>query len=168
VYASFGRAGGEKGLIVSPPKAIRPANGSGVIQRRLVDVDQCKGLIFGRLKIAEPGPEYVHLPLTVGESFADELTSERLVATRNRWGVPVKSWQQVRDRNESLDCMVLALAALRIIAPTPAHFERLAAALAAQRGVGPRTPVPPPRPHDNRPSWLGRDLRGWLKRRAPL
>jgi hypothetical protein len=32
-----------------------------------------------------------------------------------------------RDRNESLDCLVLALAALRVTAPTPARFEATAA-----------------------------------------
>ena len=129
VFASFGRSGGEKGLIVSPPKAIRPANGTGTVQRRIVDVDQAKRIIFGRLRIAEPGPEYVHLPTTVGETFVDELTAEKLVTKRNKYGVPTKTWEQIRDRNESLDCFVLALAALRILAPNAARFDAAAAAV---------------------------------------
>jgi phage terminase large subunit GpA-like protein len=69
----------------------------------------------------------------VDQTFFDELTAERLETRRNKWGVPVKTWVQTRERNESLDCMVLALAALRIVAPNAARLEKLAATLDAQR-----------------------------------
>lgn len=127
VFASKGRSGGAKGLLVSPPSPIRPKNGSGTVLLRIVDPDQIKSILFSRLKIAEPGPEYVHFPQSIGEQFFDELTAERLVTKRNRFGVPMKVWEQVRERNESLDCYVLAHAALRIVAPTPVQFEKLAA-----------------------------------------
>ncbi len=133
LFASFGRAGGEKGLIVSPPKPIRPANGTGNVLRRIVDVDQCKALIFSRLKIDEPGPEYLHVPMSLGQTFADELCSEQQITKRSKFGVPTKTWVQIRDRNESLDCLVLALAALRIVAPTPARFAKAAGELDTQR-----------------------------------
>lgn len=162
VYASFGRAGGERGLLVSPPKPIRPANGTGTIQRRIVDVDQAKALIYARLRIGEPGPEFIHFPMSVGETFFDELTAERLVTKRNKFGVPTKTWEQTRERNESLDAMVLALAALRIVAPTPARFETLAGQLEARRR-GIVTPAPEPAV---RRGWLGdRARRDWLARR---
>jgi phage terminase large subunit GpA-like protein len=77
----------------------------------------------------------------VGEAFASEMTAEQLTTKRNKYGVPTKRWEQIRDRNESLDCFVLALAALRIIAPTPVRFASLAAKIAA-----PPAPAPPVRP----------------------
>lgn len=133
VYASFGRSGGEKGLLVSPPKPIQPASGRGTVLRRIVDVDQAKALLYARLRVSDPGPEYVHFPRTVGETFFDELTAEKLTTKRNKYGVPTKTWEQVKERNESLDCAVLALAALRIVAPTPERFRVLAAQIDALR-----------------------------------
>jgi phage terminase large subunit GpA-like protein len=133
LYASFGRSGGEKGLLVSPPKPVRPANGTGNVLRRIVDSDQAKALLYARLRVATPGAEYIHFPTSVDETFFHELTSERLVTKRNKYGVPTKTWEQTRERNESLDALVLALAALRIVAPTPARFEVLARQLEAHR-----------------------------------
>jgi len=126
VFASKGRSGGDKGLLVSPPKPIRPRNGSGTVLLRIVDPDQGKSLLFSRLQIVTPGPEFVHFPDALGEQFFKELTSEKLVTKRNKFGVPTKVWEQVQDRNETLDCFVLAHAALRIVAPTPVQFERMA------------------------------------------
>jgi phage terminase large subunit GpA-like protein len=153
LYASFGRSGGERaaqGLLVSAAKPIRPANGTGNVLRRIVDSDQCKALIYSRLKIGEPGPEYLHLPMSLDSTFADELCSEQLITKRSKFGVPTKSWVQIRERNESLDCLVLALAALRIVAPTPARFQKLAGELEGLR-LG-NAAVRPPR----RESWIPR------------
>ena len=157
MFAAFGRSGGTQGFLVSPAKAIRPANGTGTILRRIVDTDQAKSLIYARLRLTEPGAEYVHFPLTVGETFFDELTAERLVTKRNKYGVPTKTWELVHARrNESLDCFALALAALRIVAPTAARFATLAAQLEAlRRGLAPAPPPPPP----SRSRWLERTPR---------
>ena len=65
----------------------------------------------------------------------DELTAEKLVTKRNKYGVPTKTWEQIRDRNESLDTFVLALAALRIVAPNAQRFAKLAAQIAAVRST---------------------------------
>lgn len=127
LYAAFGRNGGDKGMLVSPAKAIRPANGTGNVMRRIVDVDQAKAVLFARLRVADAGPEYIHFPTSVGETFFDELTAEKRITKRNKYGVPSKTWEQVRERNESLDCFVLALAAVRILAPTRGRFETAAA-----------------------------------------
>lgn len=129
LIAAFGRDGGESGLLVSPPKAIRPRDGAGNVLRRIVDVSQAKALVFSRLRVAEPGREYVHFPSTVDETYFDELTAEKLETRRNKYGVPTKAWVQTRERNESLDTFVLALAALRILAPTAARFDKLASDL---------------------------------------
>lgn len=135
VYASIGRPGGKDGLVVSPPKTIKPKQGSGTVQLRTVDTDQVKSIVYSRLKkIEEPGPEYMHFPMSLGETFFDELTAERLITTRNKYGVPTKHWEVIKGRrNEALDCFVLALAALRVVAPTPVAFARLASSLDLRR-----------------------------------
>lgn len=174
VEASIGRNDGEKGLIVSPRKRVRLKDGTGSAPYRVVGVDQLKTLITSRLRVADPGPEYVHFPQTVGEIFFEELTAEKLITKRNKYGVPTKVWTQVRDRNETFDCFVLGLAALRMAAPTPARFQQLAALLARQRGnAGPASlsqapaggaPAPAPdRPIAPRAPWLPRRT-NWLRR----
>lgn len=129
----FGRDGGESGLLVSPQKAIK-TKGGGTVLRRIVDVSQAKSLIYGRLKaIAEPGPEYVHIPSFLGQQFVDELTAEKLITSRNKFGIPTRKWQQIREANHALDCFVYALAALRAVAPNGDKFNRLASALDLER-----------------------------------
>lgn len=100
--------------------------------------------------------------MSVGETFFEELTAEKLVTKRNKYGVPSKTWEQIRERNESLDCFVLSLAALRILAPTPARFTS-----AAERIEQMRLGVPISVPSDARPpreSWLRRRSDGELER----
>jgi phage terminase large subunit GpA-like protein len=141
--ACKGQSGGTHGMMVSPAKPVRPASGPGFIQLRHVDVDQCKALLYSRLRLAErSGPEVVHFPLSVGEQFFSELTAEKLITKRNKYGVPTKVWEQQRSRNEAIDCLCYALGALRLVA-TPARLQewatRITAAAAAQS-----TPAAPP------------------------
>lgn len=134
VYACKGKPGGESGLMVSPPKILRPKQGSGTVHHRMIDSDQAKVLIYGRMKkITEPGPEYIHYPMSLGQAFFDQLTSQRLITKRNKYGVPTKSWEQIRERDEALACLVLAFCSLRVVAPTPQQFTRLAGSLEMQR-----------------------------------
>lgn len=53
---------------------------------------------------------YVHLPKIDGE-FLQQLTAEHLISRRDRHGYPVRTWEKRRDRNEALDCYVMARAA---------------------------------------------------------
>jgi len=92
------------------------------------------------------------------------------VTKHNKYGVPSKTWAQTRDRNESLDCFVLSLAALRIIAPSPARFERGAARGRRERAgradpSGRVAPAPRPRWSDNarRGGWLGQRTGGFRR-----
>ena len=78
----------------------------------LVGTDIAKGLIYGRLRIDQPGPGYVHLPkeLTGTDEF-EQLTAERLVTRYNK-GFSRMEWiKPPGRRNEALDCYVYALAA---------------------------------------------------------
>ena len=81
----------------------------------IVGDDQAKALIYSRLKITERGPGYIHFPND--PSFDDEyfaqLTAEKLV-TKMRGTRPYVEWVQTRPRNETLDCLKYALAALRL------------------------------------------------------
>jgi len=80
-----------------------------------IGVDQGKALIYARLKLTEPGKGYLHFPQA--NAFDDEyfaqLAAEKLV-TKTRGHRPYQEWVQTRARNEALDCMVYALAALRL------------------------------------------------------
>ena len=53
---------------------------------------------------------YVHLP-KIDAEFIQQLCAEQLITRRDRNGFPVREWQQMRERNEALDCYVYARAA---------------------------------------------------------
>ena len=108
------------------------------IQVHMVGDDQAKALIYARLQMIEPGPGYIHFPNT--ESFDDEyfaqLTAEKLI-TKIRGTRPIAEWVQTRPRNETLDCLKYALAALRLSSID-------LAARAARLKKPPVTAAPPP------------------------
>lgn len=130
LYASIGRDGGADGQLVSTPKVLATSQGSVI--RYVVDASQAKGLIYSRLKIEDrSGAGVIHFSDRLGDAFFSELTAEQLITERNKYGVPSKKWAMRPGlrRNESLDCFGMALAALRVVCPTPARFAELAAAI---------------------------------------
>jgi phage terminase large subunit GpA-like protein len=78
-------------------------------------VDQAKTLIYARLKLPAAGPGYVHFPSSPAfdDEYFAQLAAERLV-TKVRGTRPFQEWVQLRPRNEALDCLVYALAAVRL------------------------------------------------------
>lgn len=152
VYACKGQSGGTHGMLVSPAHPVKPQSGPGTVQLRHVDADQTKALIYSRLRLSDPGPEYVHFPMSVGETFFNELTAEKLITKRNKYGVPTKVWEQVRSRNEGIDCLSYSLAALRIIAPSPRSLEAAAPRIAAAAAARLAPPVPPEVEHAGDPA----------------
>jgi phage terminase large subunit GpA-like protein len=77
-----------------------------------IGTDTAKHLIYGRLRLAQPGPGYIHLPaaLKTTDEF-EQLTAERL-ATKYIKGHPKLEWiKPAGKRNEALDCAVYAYAA---------------------------------------------------------
>lgn len=74
-------------------------------------VDTIKHLLFGRLRIAQPGPGYIDLPQCVGSGDEfEQLTAERLVTTYHK-GHARLAWVKPNGRrNEALDCFVYAYA----------------------------------------------------------
>jgi phage terminase large subunit GpA-like protein len=94
--------------IISPPSKSMIKKG---IPLYLIGTDTAKDMIYGRLKIKEPGPGYCHFPDHYPGEYFKQLSSEKLV---KKWvnGKKVREWVKIRKRNEVLDCRVGALAAL--------------------------------------------------------
>jgi phage terminase large subunit GpA-like protein len=129
------------------PRPIWPKRASRTKQNHplfVIGVDTGKDTLYGRLKIANPGPGYIHFPLgdAFGQEFFDQLTAEQ-VLTRYKFGRPYRIWfLPSGKRNEVLDCWVLALAARMSM---PVRLDRLPDL--------PDLPDPPaPPPHEPEPA----------------
>lgn len=87
-----------------------------------VGSDTAKALLYQRYKILEPGPGYVHWPVTGPQPDSDpfdreyfrQVTAEEQVK-RYRGGVAEYIWDAKKRRNEATDCSVYSLAAIRIL-----------------------------------------------------
>lgn len=76
-----------------------------------VGADTAKSTIYGRLRLTEHGPGYVHLGKWLPSEVFEQLTAERLV-TKYYKGRPKLEWMKPPGRrNEALDCAVYALVA---------------------------------------------------------
>ena len=82
----------------------------------LVGGDTVKTTLFGRLKHSEQGAGFLHFHMgTTGEYF-EQLTAEKQVLRYNRGGFPTREWvKKPSARNEALDCLVYAYAALNLM-----------------------------------------------------
>lgn len=80
-----------------------------------IGVDGGKGLLYSRLKLTAPGPGYIHFPQepAFDDEYFAQLAAEKLV-TKFKGHRPIVEWVQMRPRNEALDCLLLAIAALRL------------------------------------------------------
>ena len=58
---------------------------------------------------------YVHIPKGTPAEWFRQLTAEHLMVTKTRQGFQKLEWQQMRERNEALDCRVYARAAAWLI-----------------------------------------------------
>lgn len=123
VYAVKGVAGMGRPAVSRGSKV-----GREQVRLFLVGVDTVKAALLGRLKVTTPGPGYIHFAGDLDEEWFAQLTAEKMV---RRWvrGQMRIEWVKQRPRNEALDCMVYAMAALAIVAP---------------RGVPAPTPEPEP------------------------
>ena len=88
-------------------------------------VDSGKSTVMNSLRIEDEGAGYVHYPRQAergfNENFFQQLTAEVLEHKFEK-GAITRKWTQIRERNEALDCMVYARAALEIVNP---NFEYL-------------------------------------------
>ncbi|WP_234262268.1 phage terminase large subunit family protein [Klebsiella aerogenes] len=105
----------------------------------MVGTDTAKDLIYNRLRLESgadgPTPGFIHLPQDdelFSEVEARQLTAEVRVPKLVK-GKLVYRWDNQKRRNETLDCLVYALAALRIsISRFQIDLELLAAAMAGE------------------------------------
>ncbi len=112
VVPTQGREGRGRPVIADPPKETRRRSGRS-IRSRVVGIDTVKDMLFGRLQVREPGPEYIHFPDGLDAAFYLQLTSEEL-KTEYKNRRPVRVWRKrAKDlANEVLDTTVYAYAAL--------------------------------------------------------
>lgn len=83
-----------------------------------VGADTAKQVLYGRLRLSQHGPGYVHLPNWLPAEEYEQLTAERLV-TKYHKGRPRLEWiKPPGRRNEALDCAVYALAAAHMLGIT--------------------------------------------------
>jgi phage terminase large subunit GpA-like protein len=107
-----------------------------------VGTDTAKDLLFGRLKITEPGPGCMHFPGGMSSgvgSYYEQLTNEHRVQLRAAGG---SVWRWVKKRPgaavEALDCAVYALfcaQALDLHRYTKAMWDKLEAAVWPAAGL---------------------------------
>lgn len=114
VYPVKGSSIGGKAILGKPtPQDVtwRGAKQKHGVKLWPIGTDTAKAEIYGRLRLTEPGPGYVHLSRHLPPEVFEQLTSERLV-TRYVKGRPKLEWvKPAGRRNEALDCAVYALAA---------------------------------------------------------
>lgn len=98
----------------SPAWPKRPNySNKGSVPLYTIGVDALKDTIAARLQVTEPGPGMIHFTNILSPAYFTQLTAERRI-TKYSHGRPVRSWEPIRKgaRNEALDTMVYALAAL--------------------------------------------------------
>jgi phage terminase large subunit GpA-like protein len=109
VFAIKGVGGEGKAMVGRPSK-----NNVGKCPLFPVGVHTVKDTLFGRLKVTDQGPAYVHFSDTLPDEYFKQLTAEKIV-TRYHKGFQRREFIKTRPRNEALDCFVYALAAHAII-----------------------------------------------------
>ena len=102
--------GGEGRALVGRPSK----NNIGKVRLFPVGVDTAKELIYGRLKIIDPGPGYCHFLEGRDDEYFRQLTGEKIV-TKYSQGRAKRAWVKTRARNEALDVRVYALAAFTLL-----------------------------------------------------
>ncbi|MFL1464424.1 terminase gpA endonuclease subunit, partial [Roseococcus sp. DSY-14] len=91
-------------------------------------------------------PGWVHLPRGVEAEWVKQLVAEQLRTTKDRRGFARQEWAKLRERNEALDCAVLARAALWLLG-ADRYGERFWGQLREQIADAPLVmsqPEPPP------------------------
>lgn len=109
-----------------------------------VGTDTAKDLIYGRLKVMQPGPGYMHFSTELPDAFYTQLTAEVRVLQRTARGT-VHVWV-AKGRNEALDCTVYAIFCSHVLdlhRYTDRMWERLEQAVQPPTGDLFEQPAPP-------------------------
>lgn len=115
-----------------------------------VGTDTAKDLLYGRLRVTQPGPGYVHFSRDLPPEFYNQLTAESRIPVRTARGLQYRWVNTRRARNEALDCTVYALFCthmLNLHVRSDAQWERIAEAVQpANRDLF--MEPPPEEPHE--------------------
>lgn len=131
IFATKGIAGRSGEPIVGKPSEKRYGRAPRPVRLYPINVDDAKADIMSSISLAEAGPGYMHFPIldAIDEEFFAQLCAEHRETRYNKSGVATHMiWVQDRERNEALDCSVLALAAFRLLNP---NIRQMSEALAA-------------------------------------
>jgi phage terminase large subunit GpA-like protein len=140
------------------------ANRAGV-KLFAIGVVALKDTLFGRLRVDQPGPGYLHFcqPGNGGadaEYFAQFGAEKRVTQKVRGQGRPIRKYIQIRTRNEAIDLEVLALAALHALGPgVMDNLGTLARRMTAKgEALKQKESVPTPSKESKRreKSWLNR------------
>jgi phage terminase large subunit GpA-like protein len=82
----------------------------GGVQLWPLGTDTAKGTIYARLGLEKPGPGFIHTPIGIEDAYFQQLTAEK-IQTKFIRGYPKQEWVKIFERNEALDCEVMAYAA---------------------------------------------------------
>jgi phage terminase large subunit GpA-like protein len=123
--------------------------------------DTAKDVIYSRLRIATPGPGYMHFPEWIDEEYVDQLTAERAVWKYVKGKGTVRQWIKIHRRNEALDLEVYCLAALHILGPPLMRVLQSRADKFAQMVLAPAPGEGGPPPAAPAPLPAKRKRRGW-------
>lgn len=104
----------------SAPLVRRPTESNiGKVKLFVIGTDTAKQIIYARLKIQTSGPGFIHFPkgnLAFDEEYFKQLTAERSLIKHDKAGFSYRIWEKKNHpRNEALDLMVYAFAALKIL-----------------------------------------------------
>ncbi len=123
-------------------------------------------------------PGWVHIPATIDVEWIKQLVAEQLRTTKDKRGFARQEWAKLRERNEALDCAVLARAALCLLGADrygdrfwsqlqnqAADAPVLQGELPADGNVAPEAqpPQPAPQPAPSRATTWIAPQRGWLR-----
>lgn len=133
-----------------PPWPRRLTKGKGGAPIAVIGVDALKDKLAARLSVAAPGPGYLHFAAELDAAYFAQLTAEKVV-TKYAMGRPKRQWtpREPGARNEALDTLVYASAALAGLATAGYRLDEAAARVVAapdraEPGANPEQPRPRP------------------------
>ena len=185
VVAVKGRGGFDRATPVDGPSFVEVTENGRKLRRGVqlwnVAVSVFKTETYRFLRLKSPTDEdlaegkgwpngYIHFPAGTTAEFFKQLTAEQLATVKTRQGFSRLEWQQMRERNEALDCRVYARAAAWLMG-VDRWDDRRWSQLEAQIDKGPKEERPagePSRrvkteaPKPRTPGFLGPRKKGWF------
>lgn len=161
--------------VIGKPSAVDVSWRGKTLRRGLklwqVGTDTAKHLLYGRLRLQQPGPGFIHLPAAFRNTDEfEQLTAERLATKYVKGHAKLEWFKPPGKRNEALDCAVYAYAAAcylgiqtmrepgwarreeRIAPRAPDLFSAPVQPAAPESLISPPQPLPPASRQPVRPS----------------